>query len=177
MFNDFASTWFRWIGGAPCFRVWAKARCEKRWRAVDVFATARRNVESPWPPRLWPGVCITWTAEIIAVGWDFAEGVYRAQREAPASRDFPVTVETGRLHGPARRTPPAACEVLAHECGHTWQATRMGVYYWAVGATFTQFREGPHVWNRFENEASEQGMFGGFVSNSVSKELLRRVAE
>src|SRR5207302_1698093 len=113
------------------------------------------------------GVCITWTAEIIAVGWDFAESVYRGQLRRPASRDHPVAVETGRLRGHARRAPLNACEVLAHECGHTWQATRMGVYYWPVGATFTLFREGPHLWNRFENEASAQGLFGGFVPGSV----------
>jgi hypothetical protein len=175
MFNELASTFFRWIGGAPCFRVWAKARCEKRWRVVDVYATARRDVDSPWPSPMWPGVCITWSAEVIAVGWDFAESVYRRQRGSPASRESPVAVEAGRLRGP-HRPPPHACEVLAHECGHTWQARRMGLYYWPVGATFTLFREGPHFWNRFENEASAQGLFGGLVPGSASAELLRRVA-
>jgi hypothetical protein len=177
MFNSYASTWFRWIGGAPCFRIWAKARCENRWRVVDVYATARRDLDSGWPSRMWPGTCITWTAEIIAVGWDFAEGVYRWQRQVPASRDHPIVVETGRLHGSGRRSPPGACEVLAHECGHTWQATRIGLFYWPIGATFTLFREGSHFWNRFENEASEQGMFGGFVPGSLSAELWRRLGK
>jgi hypothetical protein len=126
---------------------------------------------------MWPGVCITWTAEIIAVGWGFAESVYREQRQVHASCDFPVVVETGCLHGRGRHSPPGACEVLAHECGHTWQALRMGLHYWPIGATFTLFREGPHFWNRFENEASEQGMFGGFVRGSISAELLRRLSE
>jgi hypothetical protein len=177
MFNNLVSTGFRLIGGAPCFRIWAKARCEKRWRVVDVYATGRRNFDSGWPAPMWPGVCITWTAEIIAVGWDFAESVYRGQREFPVSRDDPVIVESGRLHGRNRRSALGACEVLAHECGHTWQATRMGLHYWPIGATFTLFREGPYLWNCFENEASEQGMFGGFVSGSVSAKLLRRVNE
>jgi hypothetical protein len=175
MFNSLASTWFRWIGGAPCFRIWARATCEQHWRVVDVYATSRRDLNSRWPAPMWPGVCITWTAEIIAVGWDVAESIYRRQRLEPASRARPVVVEMGRLRGLGRRGPLHACEVLAHECGHTWQATRIGVYYWPVGATFTLFREGPHFWNRFENEASEQGMFGGLVSGSVSVELLRRV--
>jgi hypothetical protein len=175
MFNNFASTGFRWIGGAPCFRVWAKARCEKQWRVVDVYASSRRDLDSRWPWPMWRGVCITWTAEIIAVGWDFAKAVFRRQRHVPASRDHPVVVETGRLNGRMRRSPPSVCEVLAHECGHTWQATRMGLWYWPIGATFTLLREGPRFWHRFENEASEQGMFGGFVSGSVSTEMLRRV--
>src|SRR5260370_26391255 len=99
MFNSFASTGFRWSGGAPCFRMWARARCEKCWRAVDVYATARRDLDSAWPAGMWPGVCITWTAEIIAVGWGFAESVYREQRQISASRADPIVVETGRLRG------------------------------------------------------------------------------
>jgi hypothetical protein len=37
----------------------------------------------------------------------------------------------------------------------------------------TLFREGPHSWNYFENQASELGQFGGIVKASVCPELLK----
>jgi hypothetical protein len=67
--------------------------------------------------------------------------------------------------------------VLAHECGHTWQMLRMGLLYWPVGASVTLFRDGPHWWNRFENQASELGQFGGIVNGSVCAELMRRISQ
>ncbi len=69
----------------------------------------------------------------------------------------------------------SASEILAHECGHTWQVLRMGLLYWPVGGAVTLFREGPHWWNFFENQASELGQFGGIVNGSVCPELMRRM--
>jgi hypothetical protein len=181
MFNEVASAWFRLIGGGPCFRVWGRARRETDWRVIDVFATHRRNYDSRWPGPFWRGTCITWTSKVIAVGWDFALEVLREQTAEPASREHPVEVAGGRLRDLDRRTAagaepwPTASEVLAHECGHTWQARRLGVLYWPVGGTVTLFREGPHWWNHFENQASAQGQFGGIVNGSVSEELMRRL--
>ena len=43
------------------------------------------------------GRCITWTASVIAVGWDFAEALLFEQAHTPATRDFPVEVTGGRL--------------------------------------------------------------------------------
>ncbi len=178
MVDALLTSWLRWIGGTPCFRVYGKARPESTWRQLDVFATHRRDLASRWP--LWGGTCITWTSRVIVVGWDFAEAVYREQCATPASRIHPVGVAGGRLRDGGRRTAsggssfPSASEVLAHECGHTLQARRLGpLYLPAVGAV-TLLREGPRWWNYFENQASELGQFGGFISGSVAEALLRR---
>ncbi len=71
----------------------------------------------------------------------------------------------------------SASEILAHECGHTIQAIRLGFAYLPVVGSVTLFREGRHWWNYFENRASEEGQFGGIVSGSVSAELLRRAGD
>lgn len=179
MLNTLLTHWLRHIGGTPCFRIHGRARSEADWRVIDVFATHRRNLESRWP--LWAGTCITWTDRVVVVGWDFADKALREQREAPASRAHPVSVSGGRMRDDARRTAagaasfPYASEILAHECGHTYQAIRLGPAYIPVVGSVTLFREGPHWWNYFENRASEEGLFGGIVNGSVSSELLDRV--
>jgi hypothetical protein len=100
----------------------------------------------------------------------------------PASREHPVEVAGGRLNdGPRRQAAggpsfPGASEVLAHECGHTWQVRRLGLAYWPVVGAVTLFREGPHWWNHFENQASETGLFGGIVNGSVCTELMSIVS-
>ena len=181
MFNRLATAWLRRLGGRPCFRIYGKARCEGEWRVIEVHATHRRDLHSTWPPYLWRGTCITWTASVIAVGWDFAEDVLREQAAEPASRGRPVEVCGGRIRDRRRRSEaggpafPSASEVLAHECGHTWQALRLGWAYWPVGGAVTLFREGARFWNRFENQASELGQFGGLVNASVCPELMSRL--
>ncbi len=178
MFNSLATYCVRRLSGVPAFQVYGKARREPAWRIVDVFATSRRNLDSRWPAPFWPGTCITWTSAVIAVGWDFALNVYREQCQNPATPDRPLDVAGGRLRNVERRQQaaassfPSASEVLAHECGHTGQAVRMGIVYLPTGALFTLWREGPHWWNWFENAASEQGQFGGIVPGSVSTALL-----
>jgi hypothetical protein len=177
---DWATAWFRRSGGTPCFRVYGKGRREQDWRVVDVFATHRRDVRSLWPAPFWRGTCITWTAAVIAVGWDFALGVLREQATWPASREHPLCVFGGRLRDARRRAAvgitagPGHGEVLAHEIGHTWQALRFGVFYWPLGASLTLFREGPGRLSWFENQASEEGLFGGIVTGSVSAEVRAR---
>jgi hypothetical protein len=183
MFNSIASFLFRRLGGVPCFRIYGKACRETEWRQIDVFATYRRNSDSRWPAPLFRGTCITWTASVISVGWDFAEEVLREQVDEPASRGRPVEVAGGRLHDLDRRQAAGAgpfaisSEVLAHECGHTRQALRLGMAYLPTGALFTLFREGPHWYNRFENQASEEGQFGGIINGTVHPELMRRVRQ
>jgi len=174
MLHDLFSQWLRYCAVRPCFRIYGKGTLETNWRTIDVLATHRRNSSSRWP--MWAGVCITWTNAAIAVGWDFAEHVLTEQASVPASRDHPVEIMGGRLRGPGRTGLASASEVLAHECGHTWQACRMGTLYWVVGAMFTRFREGPHWWNHFENQASEMGQFGGIVNGSVCPELMERLS-
>jgi hypothetical protein len=138
-------------------------------------------MDSRWPPYFFRGTCITWTSSIISVGWDFAEEVLREQVTEPASRDRPVAVAGGRLHDLDRRVAGgggpwgSASEVLAHECGHTAQAHRLGWLYLPAGACFTLFREGAHWFNHFENQASEEGLFGGIVNDSVCPELMARL--
>jgi len=181
MFNRLATSVLRRLGGPPAFQVYGKARGENCWRIVGVHATHRRDMNSRWPRFLFRGTCITWTAEIIAVGWDFAEEVLREQASDPASRDHPVEVAGGRIRDSLRRAAAgaspfvSASEVLAHECGHTRQILRMGLLYWPVVGAVTLFREGPHWWNHFENQASEQGQFGGIVNGSVCAELMQRL--
>jgi hypothetical protein len=181
MFNRLATGILRWLSGPPSFQIYGKSRVDSRWRIIGVHATHRRDIGSPWPRFLFRGTCITWTAEVIAVGWDFAEEVLREQMSDPASRDRPVEVAGGRIRDPLRRAAAgvapfvSASEVLAHECGHTRQMLRMGLLYWPIVGAVTLFREGPHWWNHFENQASEQGQFGGIVNGSVCAELMQRL--
>jgi hypothetical protein len=163
---------FRDFGGPPGFRIYGKAKAEKLWREIDVFVTTRRNCASGWP--ILRGSCITWTSQVIVVGCDFAQALFREQAEVPATPVRPVEVQSGRLN--RGRNPAAICvrpcsEVLAHECGHTYQALRLGPFYLPAGALFTWWREGPHWWNQFENRASERGLFGGVVPGSLRIEL------
>src|SRR4051812_46373170 len=99
--NALLSQWLAWLGGAPCFSIYGKARPEAEWRVISVYATHRRDRDSRLP--LWRGTCITWTSSLIVVGWDFAEEVLREQREAPASRQYPLTVSGGRIRDVQRR--------------------------------------------------------------------------
>lgn len=182
MFNSVATAWFHLIGGAPSFRIHGRSRRESAWRTIDVYATPRRSRDSRWPHPFWRGTCIAWTAHVIAVGWDLAECVLREQAACPASRECPVVVAGGRLNIIERRNAvgalamPSASEVLAHECGHTAQALCLGSLYWPSGAVFTLFREGTGWWHGFENQASEEGQFGGIVNGSVCPELMRQLA-
>lgn len=179
MFSELLTHWLRTVGGTPCFHIHGRARVESDWRSITVFATQRRDVVSRWP--LWRGTCITWTDTVIVVGWDFAEMLLQEQMREPASRDHPVEVAGGRIGDRVRRAPAgapsfaSASEILAHECGHTWQARRLGVAYLPLVGSVTLFREGPHFWNHFENQASELGQFGGLVRGSVCARLLARV--
>ncbi len=175
MLSDF----FHWLGGAPCFRVYGKGRRERHWRIISVYASRHRNFDGRWP--LLRGTCTAWAAEVIAVGWDFAAELLREQLAEPASRQWPVAVAGGRLRDARRRAAagvhhgPSASEILAHECGHTWQALRMGPAYLPLVGSVTLFQEGPRPRNRFENEASEQGLFGGLVNQSVCARLWEAV--
>jgi hypothetical protein len=179
MIDALLTLWFRWLGGTPCFRVYGKGRREARWRILDVYATHRRDSSSRWP--LCRGTCITWTSRVIVVGWDFAEELLREQITEPASRTHAVEVAGGRLNDLVRRaasgTPnfATASEVLAHECGHTWQVLRLRDAYLPLVGSVTLFREGPRFWNHFENQASEEGQFGGLVNGSVCTTLMERV--
>jgi hypothetical protein len=182
MFNRLLTACFRRLGGPPCFRVYGKARPEAAWRVIDVFATHRRDADSRWPRGLWPGTCITWTDEVVAVGWDFAAAVLREQQSRPATRERPLEVAGGRLHDAERRraggsdSGPCASEVLAHECGHTDQVRRLGLLYWPLVGALTLFREGRHWYNHFENQASATGLLGGIVPGSISQELIARIS-
>src|SRR5262245_20999263 len=170
MFNRLATDYFYGLGKTPAFRVYGKARREPAWREVAVFATHRRDLDSTWPAPFFRGTCITWCAGVIAVGWDFAERVLLEQKVAPASRQYPVEVVGGRLRV-SSKSAPLASAILAHECGHTWQARRLSWLYLPTGALFTLFREGPNWWNGFENQASAEGQFGGIIQGSVHPRL------
>jgi hypothetical protein len=173
MLNELWTDWLRYWGGPPCFRIYGKTRPESQWRIIEIHATSRRNLGSGWP--LWDGTCVTWSSQIISVGWDFAESVLQEQSECPASRQHPVEVTGGRIRdqsGRKRTKILPASEILAHECGHTWQAQRLHSLYLPFVGMVTLFREGPHPWNYFENQASELGQFGGIVKESVCPELV-----
>lgn len=176
MLNKLVSDWVRWWGKEPCFRIHGKCRREVQWREIDVYASHQRDLDGRFP--LWRGTCITWSSEVIAVGWDFAAGVFREQAREPASRQHAVEVAGGRLHHLKERcaagapSVPTHSEILAHECGHTGQALRLGAAYLPLVGAVTLFREGPHPWNHFENDASEQGLFGGVVNGTVCRKLM-----
>jgi hypothetical protein len=177
MLHDVASAVVRRLSGPPVFQVYGRGLREADWHVLDVYASHRRDRAGRLP--LWRGTCITWTSRVIAVGWDFAAMLLAEQAREPASRDRPVVVAGGRLRDWRPRvaagasSQPSASEVLAHEIGHTAQARRMGLVYWPLGGAVTLFREGPHWWNHFENQASETGLFGGIVNGSVNTQLLR----
>jgi hypothetical protein len=179
MLNRLVNAWFRRSDNPPCFRIYGKARWETAWRVIDVFASHPHDVHSRWP--LMRGACVTWSDRVIVLGWDFAEVVVLEQRQNPVGRDAPLEVAGGRLGDAARRQAvdgrsfPTASEVLAHEIGHTAQALRLGIFYLPVVGSLTLYREGPHWWNHFENQASEQGQFGGIVNGSVCDELMERL--
>lgn len=176
MHNEWLTEWLRWLGGAPCCRIFGRGCREPSWRVIDLFATARRAADSRWP--LWRGTCITWSAEVIVVGPDFARAFLREQFNVPASRSLPVSPAGGRIRDRARRLAAGgrehatASEVVAHECGHTWQALRLGLAYLPLVGAVTLFGEGPHAWNYFENQASEEGQLGGLVPGSVRPDWL-----
>ncbi len=178
MIDEWLTDWLHWLGGQPSLVIHAKARCEQAWRKVHVYAMVRRNRDGRLP--LWRATCVTWTSQVIAVGWDFALGVLREQSDAPASRQRPVEVAGGRLRDWRRRVQtgagetPSLSEILAHECGHTWQALRLGPAYLALVGSVTLLGEGPRAWNHFENEASALGQFGGVVNGSVCAALMSR---
>lgn len=173
MLHEVLTAAFRRASGPPAFRAYGRASYEAGWHVIDVFAARRRDVTSRWP--FWGGSCICWSAHVVAVGWDFAELLYREQACSPASREQPVVVAGGRLRFAERERPPSASEILAHEFGHSAQVRRMDFAYWPLVGAVTLCREGRHWWNHFENQASATGQFGGLVGGSVSDELLRRV--
>jgi hypothetical protein len=172
------SALLRWLGGPPAFRIYGKGVREPAWRIIDVLASRRRNAADGWP--ILAGTCITVSARLIIVGWDFAADVLREQSACPASRTSPLAVAAGTCDDAARRiaagapAAPSASEILAHECGHTYQAARLGPLYLPAGALLTWWREGRFWWNRFENQASEVGLFGGIVAGSAHPDLHAR---
>ena len=128
MLHDAVSGLFRRFA-RPCFRIHGRANYEPDWHVIDIYASHRRDFAARWS--LWRRTCITWTANVIAVGWDFAEAVLQEQSNEPASRTRPLTV-AGGCSSPDWRprvavgasSQPSPCEVLAHECGHTGQGLR-----------------------------------------------------
>jgi hypothetical protein len=114
-------------------------------------------------------MCTCWSADLIAVGLDFAQDLLAAEGVWQVTREQPVMVVGGSLTDSARRRlagglpHPSAAELLAHEIGHTLQARRYRLLYLPLVGTVTRFGEGPHWWNRFDNEASAFGPFGGIV--------------
>src|SRR5215475_11264600 len=81
MLDVFVTAWLHWLGRTPCFRVYGKGKRERAWREISVYATPRRNAHSRWP--LWRGTCVTWGADVISIGSDFAAEVLREQAERP----------------------------------------------------------------------------------------------
>lgn len=179
MLHQVVTAAFRRLSGPPAFRAFGRASYEADWHVIDVFATHRRDFSSRWP--FWGGTCICWSAQVVAVGWDFAELVYREQVRDPASRQSPVVVAGGRIRdwrvrcAAGASSQPSASEVLAHEFGHSGQVRRMDFAYWPIVGAVTLCREGRHWWNHFENQASATGQFGGIVTGSVSEELQQRL--
>jgi hypothetical protein len=167
MFDRAFTGFLRRYGAQPCLRIYAKGKAEPDWRVVDLVALERRNHRSGWP--FFQGSCTTWSSSVIGVGWEFALAFFEEQVARPASREHPIEVSGGRLRIASRRRKalaspyPSFSEVVAHECGHTAQAIRLGAAYLPLVGSVTLLREGERWWNRWENDASEQGLFGGIA--------------
>src|SRR5262249_47307463 len=95
MVDQLISWWWRGLGGKPCFKIYGKSRRETEWRIIHIYASHRRDSPSRWP--LWGGTCTTWSSDVVAVGWDFAEQILREQTAEPASRERPVEGAGGRV--------------------------------------------------------------------------------
>jgi len=163
MFFEFRST--------LAFRVWGKTIGEHDWRLIRVHASPSRNAASRWP--FLKGCCTCWSADLIAVGSDFADLLLNDPAVAEITQESPVMVQGGTLSNPQVRLAvgapgtPTAAEIMAHEIGHTAQARRYRFLYLPLVGAVTRFGEGPRWWNRFENEASSIGQFGGIVPGSI----------
>ena len=165
--HETVSNVYRSLFGPPCFQVYGKGRFKRDWHIVDVYTSRRRDCGSGWP--FFSGTCITWTASVIAVGQDFAEQLLREQSTEPASQGNPVLVEGAAYTTSTADLPPLPS--LFPPLRKSWltnAATPPRPAVWVVFmADWCQcelFRQGPHWWNRFENEASEIGRFGGIVT-------------
>lgn len=174
--QDLATAALKSFGATVAFCILGRGRGEREWSEIAVVANHRRDANSRWP--LWRNHCMTLTANLIAVGWTHAAALLAEQRMTPASAAEPVRVCGGRLRDAVRRAAVGAdcgvslSELMAHECGHTAQARRMGFLYWPIVGAVTLFREGPHWWQRYENEASEHGEFAGILDGTIHPRLL-----
>lgn len=175
MTDRFLSWWLGLHGYVPCLEVFGKGRAEKGWRLIRIFGGKRRNRDSRWP--LVAGTCTTWSSTAIAVGWDFAVELLAEHERRAVTTMSPVEVGAGRLRDQARRrehdlsTFCTAAEIMAHECGHTAQAVRLGPAYLPIVGSVTLFREGPRIWNHWENDASENGLYGGIARFLLEPDL------
>lgn len=157
------------------FRVHGKTRSESSWRIITVRAVPWRNHSVGWP--FFRGTCTCWSAGFIAVGLDFAQELLADPAVWQVTREQPAMVAASSLCDMEKRTQagapalPSHAELLAHEIGHTLQARRYRLLYLPLVGSMTRFGEGCHWWNRFENEASATGQFGGIVAGSVSPAL------
>ena len=94
-------------------------------------------------------------------------------RGQPKALDLVFGHETTIAQHPV--SEPAAHWVAGHDqiagAGTETLPNAIALFLPLVGSV-TRFREGPRPWNRFENEASEVGQFGGIVAGSVCPKLV-----
>jgi hypothetical protein len=105
--------------------------------------------------------------DLVAVGTEYARELLSDPLLPAITCASPVQVAAGTLRDAERRVAagaspfPSAAELMAHEIGHTAQARRYRLLYLPLVGAVTRFGEGSRWWNRFENEASAIGQFGG----------------
>ncbi len=138
-------------------------------RSYDFFLP-KRTLATAQPVPSFPrqmGVAallvLTWSGALVAA--PSLNGPYHSDRFGRLE----LHTEGGRLS--ARQTSGGVCKFAADR--------RMieGEFEGNVlVGSVTLCREGPHLWNHFENQASEQGLFGGLVSGSVRVDLMSRLA-
>lgn len=157
------------------FQVHGKTLKETSWRLITVQAFPWRNHEGGRFP--FRGTCTCWSPSFVAVGLDFAQQLLSDPSVWQITRERPVAVAAQSLSNFEKRrragasARPSHAEVLAHEIGHTLQARRYRLLYLPLVGSVTRFGEGPRWWQRFENEASAVGQFGGILADSVTSPL------
>jgi hypothetical protein len=136
-------------------KIYCKCDYEEDWRVVNLKTFKSRNYGSGWP---WERTLTTWDKYNIHLGADTLDRL----KQIPASRDNPITVKGGRLYfeRPSEYGFPSIAEFISHECGHTSQAAKMGIFYLPIVGPKTFQGERGSYWER---DASLHGMYGGFV--------------
>jgi RHS repeat-associated protein len=135
------------------FYIYCKCKCDKDWRLVRVEVVPGLGTSS-----------VTYGPSTIHTNPDVYLSALQQQATNPYTQSNPATVDNS----------VGGSQTLAHECGHTCQAKRLGPFYLPPaglnsGVEFLLGGGGYPPLDRLitpmERGASQNGMFGGFAPN------------